>query len=465
MFELFADVFRVLCGSSSELIVYSEFVRSGSPSNELYSGVRLTDRIGVGVLTRLVNRDLVDDVLAETGRAEKRSRLLPARVVVYYVMALCLFFGEAYEEVMRRLVGGLQYLGAWRQVWTVPTTGAISQARARLGESPMRALFERVAEPMARPGTPGCWYRMWRVMAIDGVVLDVADTPVNAKEFGRSGNHLADSPFPQVRVVGLAECGTHAIVAAEIGTTKQYERELATDLLGDLTADMLVLADRGFYSYDMWQAARRTGAELLWRVKTHIDLPPYEVLPDGSYRSALLPKSMRSDVARGKGRRIERYEIPVRVIDYQIANRDTGGDIIRLVTSITDHELAPAAELAALYHERWEIELLLDEIETHQIASSRVLRSKTPELVRQEIWALLLTHYAVRHLMLEAADDTGSDPDRLSFIRSLRVIRRQVTDQAAFSPQPAEPRAPSHNQRNQRKTQPAPQAPHLPSTR
>lgn len=400
------------------------------------AGVRLTDRIGVGVLTRLVSRDLVDEVLAETGRVEQRRRLLPARVVVYYVLALCLFFGEAYEEVMRKLVGGLRWLRSWEGEWQVPTASALCQARQRLGEEPLRALFDRVAQPMLPAGGGRGWYAGLRVMAIDGVMLDLPDTAENVEHFGRSGNAIAEGPFPQARIVALAECGSRAIVAAEIGECHAGERELAWGLLDRVDEQMLVLADRGFYSYEFWQQVRGRGAQLLWRVKTQINLPVYQQLPDGSYLSALAPKSMRSDIARGKPRRIERYEIPVRVVDYTITNRGSDEpETVRLVTSITDPELAPAAELAALYHQRWEIELALDEIQTHQMGRPRVLRSRTPQMVRQEIWALLLTHYAIRHLMHEAADDSDSDLDRVSFMRSLRVIRRQVTDQAAFSPQ------------------------------
>lgn len=401
------------------------------------SSVRLTDRIGIGVLTRLVTRDVVDEVLARTGKVERRSRLLPARVVVYYVMAMCLFFNEAYEEVMRRLVGGLQFMGTWRSDWTVPTGSAISQARTRLGAEPMKALFEELAVPIATAGTRGAWYQSWRLMAIDGVVIDVADTPLNVEAFGRSGGtgHWS-SPFPQVRIIGLVECGTHACVAAQLAPRHEYERQLAAKLVGDVEPDMLILADRGFYSYDLWKTFRATGAQLIWRSKmgqSAPDLPVKKLLPDGSFESSLAPKSMRSDINRGKNRRIDLYEIPVRVIDYEVADRN--GETIRLVTSIMDHETAPAIEIAALYQERWEIELIFDEIETHQMAGSRVLRSKTPVLVQQEVWALLLTHYAIRHLITEAAEQSDQDPDRLSFIRSLRVIRRQVTDQAAFSPQ------------------------------
>jgi hypothetical protein len=283
-------------------------------------------------------------------------------------------------------------------------------------------------------------------MAIDGVVLDVPDTPANAEEFGRSRNSFADSPFPQVRILGLAECGSHAVVSAAIGGVGQYERELAIDLLHTLEPGMLVLADRGFYSYDLWNTFTETGADLLWRLRAgKPELPVYEELPDGSYRSALLPKSMRSDLRRGKKRLSHNYELPVRVVEYQVTNRGPAPESIRLITTIMDHELAPAAELAMLYHERWEIELVFDEIEIHQTGHPHVLRSRTPQLVKQEIWALLLTHYAVRHFMAEAAAQADIDPDRLSFMRSLRVIRRQVTDQAAFSPQPPEPSDHRHN--------------------
>ncbi|HEU5006932.1 MAG TPA: IS4 family transposase [Jatrophihabitantaceae bacterium] len=404
------------------------------------SGVTLPDRIGVGVLTRLIPRDLVDDVLVEVGRVEQRRRLLPARVVVYYVLALCLFFGDAYEEVMRKLVGGLQWLHSWDTRWDVPTASALCQARQRLGEEPLRALFDRVAAPMLEAGTGPGWCGPWRVMAIDGVILDMPDTVENVEQFGRSGNHLADSPFPQARVVMLAECGTRAVVSAEIGGCHDGERDLAWGFLDRIDDQMLVLADRGFYSYEFWQQVRATGAQTLWRVKTQIVLPVQKRLPDGSYLSALVPKSMRSAVAGGKARRLDRYEIPVRVIDYTITNRSTDSqpdaepETIRLVTSILDHELAPAAELAALYHQRWEIELALDEIQTHQMGRPRVLRSRSPQMVKQEIWALLLSHYAIRHLIYEAADQTDSDPDRVSFMRTLRIVRRQVTDQAAFSP-------------------------------
>jgi len=406
------------------------------------SGTRLTDRIGVGVLTRLIDRDLVDGVLAETGRVQQRSRLLPARVVVYYVLALCLFFGDAYEEVMRQLVAGLVFIGTWQKDWQVPTTGAITQARRRLGPEPLRLLFERVAVPCAQRGTKGAWLGPRRLMAIDGFILDVPDTEENDVAFGRSGGEKNPAPFPQVRLVGLGECGTHAIVAARLGAWRASERALAGEIVADFEPGMLVIADRGFYSYQLWQAAAASGADLLWRMQEGPNLPVVRAFPDGSYESFLLDPKVRGRRAtqrhRGSASIEEPSGIPVRVIEYEVTNRDGKGEIFCLITTIMDPQDANAAELAAAYHERWEFESSLDEIKTRQRGRGGILRSKSPEMIRQEIWAFLLTHYAVRHLMCEAADQAGKDPDRLSFMRSLRVIRRQVTAQAGFSPLPAE---------------------------
>ena len=406
-------------------------------------GDRLTDRISIGVLARVVPRDVVDEVLAETRRAEKRARLLPARVVVYFTMAMCLFFDDDYEEVMRRLVGTLRWLGSWRAEWKVPTTGAISQARVRLGAAPLKLLFERVAVPVAGLGTKGAWLGSRRLMAVDGFYLDVADTADNEAEFGRSTNGPKSAAYPQAQVVALAECGTHAVVAAAIGGCNSDERSLAAPLLDACEPGMLLTADRNFYSFDLWHRALATGADLLWRVNSLLTLPVIKSLPDGSYLSLLIdpkiPVAKRGPLiaaARaGKTLNVATAR-PVRVIEYSIADSEENGpgELICLITTILDHTDTAAIELATAYHQRWEIENTFDEIKTHQRGDKRVLRSKLPELVKQEIWALLLTHYAIRTLMTEAADEADVDPDRLSFIRTLRVIRRQVTDQADFSP-------------------------------
>jgi Insertion element 4 transposase N-terminal/Transposase DDE domain len=396
---------------------------------------RFVDGISIGVLTRIFHRGLIDDVLRSTGRTGQRTRLLPGRVVVYFVLALCLFFEDPYEEVMRKLVNGLTFLRTWTDRWKVPTSAAMTQARKRVGDLPFQMLFAQVAAPLARPGTIGAWFAGWRVMAVDGVVLDAAATPENLAAFGLSGSGASQSPFPQIRLVGLGECGTHAITAAAFDSHTVDERTLLRRLFPTFEPGMLVLADRGYFGYELWRDAAATGAAQLWRIKRDLVVPVLQELPDGSYRSELLPRTLKSAYRQGNIKTIpDEVRLPVRVLEYTVTNRAGNEETIRLLTSILDHEIAPAGELAMLYQQRWEFELTLDEVETHQMPANRKLRSKLPSLVRQEIWALLLVHYAVRSFMREAADDIGVDPDRLSFTRSINVLRRQVHNQAGFSP-------------------------------
>lgn len=404
---------------------------------------RLTDRISLGVLAEVLLRDLIEEVLDATGRREQRSRRLPAHVMVRFCLAMCLFFDDDYEEVMRLLVGSLKDMGSWRDEWTVPSTSAITQARQRLKADPLRVLFERVAVPVAGRGTKGAWLGSRRLMAVDGFMLDVADTPDNVTEFGRLDDGPKASAFPQVRVVALEECGSHAAVAASFGPCRADERTLLTDILGAVEPDMLVIADRNLSSFALWTHALGTGADLLWRVQASVTLPVIEPLPDGSYRSIVINPKIRDarrakliDQVRRRHQIPEGAAIPVRIIEYEIPDREGNGtgELICLITSTLDPSDATAIELATAYHERWESETSFGEKKTYLRGSGRVLRSKSPEMVRQEIWALLLTHYAIRKLMCKAADEAGLDPDRLSFIRSVRVIRRQVTDQADFSP-------------------------------
>lgn len=408
------------------------------------SVVRLTDRISLGVLAEVLPRDVIEDVLTETGRREQRTRLLPAHVMVRFCQAMCLFFDDDYEEVMRKLVGSLRSLGSWRDDWRVPTTSAITQARQRLGVEPLRVLFEQTAVPVAGRGTRGAWLGSRRLMAIDGFMLDVPDTEENAVEFGRRGNGTKSSAFPQVLTVALGECGSHAIVGAALGPCNGAEQVLAEQLLPDLEPDMLVMADRNFYGFELWQKFRRTGADLLWRVKSSLILPVLEWLPDGSYLSVVcnpkvVRRGRREDLMRRarSGADIDPSDgCVVRVVEYDIPDREGDGavELVCVITSVLDPTEATAEELAAVYHERWEQENLIDEVKTHQRGPGRVLRSQSPDMVRQEIWALLLTHYGIRKLMCRAADEIGEDPDRLSFMRSIRVIRRHVTGQADFSP-------------------------------
>lgn len=407
------------------------------------SVVRLTDRISLGVLAEVFPRDVIEDVLTETGRREKRSRLLPAHVMVRFCQAMCLFFDDDYEEVMRKLVGALKSMSSWRDDWRVPSTAAITRARQRLGAVPLRVLFEKTAVPVARRGTKGAWLGSRRLMAVDGFMVDLPDTEDNAREFGRMDNGRKASAFPQAQVVVLGECGSHAITGAVVGPCNAHERVLAGQLAFRLEQDMLLIADRNFYSFDVWQEFRQTGADLLWRVNANLNLPIVRWLPDGSYLSVIchpkLGRRRRSELlhAAGEDTEIDLAEAHVvRVVEYDIPDRESSarGEIICVMTSVLDPAAATAEELAAAYHERWECENLIDEVKTHQRGPARVLRSKSAEMVRQEIWALLLTHYGIRHLMCNAADEIGEDPDRLSFMRSLRVIRRHVTGQADFSP-------------------------------
>jgi hypothetical protein len=416
-------------------------------AEESAGAASLPDRIALGVLTRLVTRELVEEVLAETGRAEQRKRLLPARVVVYFVLALALFYGDSYEEVMRKLVQGLSWLAIWKKEWHVPTSSALAQARERLGPEPLRELFERAAVPCAQLSTAGAWLGGRRLMSLDGAELHTADTPANAAYFGRKSGKDGTGAFPKVLVMALAECGTHAVTAAEAGPVTSGEAQMAADLAsapGNLEPGMLVMADRGLYSYEVLTAIAGTGADFCVRVKAGPDLPVLEWLPDGSYRSYVAdPRirnltSVKSRLASGALAPDAMPGVPVRVVDYTVPGRGSG-EVFTVVTSALDYQDLPAPELAAAYHERWEIELAFDELKTHQRGPAVILRSRSPDLVIQELYGLLITHYAIRQLMAEAADQAEIDPDRLSFTRTLNIVRRQVTAQAAFSPLPPEP--------------------------
>lgn len=351
--------------------------------------------ISAGVLASVCPRALIEEVLAETGKASQRERLLPAPAVVYYVMALALWREAPLEEVLRVVCEGLQWLGGGKAEAVQASKSAISQARSRLGPEVMRQLADRVLRPLAAAGAPGAWYRGLRVMALDGSCMDVADEATNAEFFGYPGASRGQTAFPQARLLGLVECGTHAVVGATIAPYSRSEQAMAADLLpAKLAPDMLVLADRNFYGFKLWRIACASGARLAWRVKSNLKLPVQQLLSDGSYLSTVFDSA---DRARQAGQ-------TVRVIDYTLQGSATPvQDSYRLVSNILDPEAAPALELAALYHERWEIESVFDEFKTHLRANSTVLRSKTPELVQQELWGLLLAHFAIRQLMVQAA--------------------------------------------------------------
>lgn len=402
---------------------------------------RLSDHVGLGVLSARFGRDLLEEVLNRTGRREKRVRRLPAHVMMRYVIAMGLFFDESYDEVMRRLVGNLRKLGSWDDDWQVPTKSAITQARQRLGPQPLKELFERAAVPLAGPGTKGAWLAGRRLMAIDATGFDVADTEANVARFGRMNSGAKASAYPKLQVAALAECGTHAIVAAVTGGCRTAERTLAAGLADHIGPGMLVLADAGLYSYDTFNDYAATGADLAWRIGASVSLAHVRWLADGSYLALICPRGMkaarRARLAthlRTGGHLIPDLARLVRVVEYTVPDRKPDGDLIVVITTITDPHELPALDLAQAYHQRWEEESAFDEIKTDLRGRGQILRSQTPELVEQQIWGLLLAHYAIRGLLHDAADPAGYDPDRMSFVKGLRVTRRQVTDQAAITP-------------------------------
>ena len=391
------------------------------------TATRLSDLVSVGLLTRVFPPDVVDEVIAGCDRTEQRSRSLPARVMAYFAMGMALHSEGSYEDVIGLMTDGLAWVesGLAGPV-KLPSKSAIFQARDRLGAEPLRGLFDRVARPLATEATPGSWLAGRRLVAIDGTTLDVADTVVNDEFFGRPGVSKGErSAFPQARLVALAECGTHAIFDAEIGPCTTSELGLSKLLVDRLEPGMVLLADRGFTGFALWQQAAATGADLLWRAKNNVHPRQIEVFDDGSWLGEM----------RLNNTRLNSEAIVVRVVEYHVDDgRDTQMGPLRLFTTMLDPDEVSATELAIAYAQRWEIESTFDELKTHQRGSKMVLRSKSPALVQQEIWGHLCCHYAIRTLMFAAAHAADIDPDRVSFVAALRITRRSLSQARGFSP-------------------------------
>jgi hypothetical protein len=409
------------------------------------SGVVVTpDQVSIGVLVSSIPRDVIDVAVAAHGVGAKRSDgKLPAHVVAYLTMGLCLFPDDDYTEVATKVTGSLSRFGCWNASWKVPTSSGISQARKRVGARVMADVFEGVAQPVATMSTRGAWLRRWRLLAIDGFDADLSDTEANVAEFGYAGSGDNRSVFPKARVVALAECGTHAFLAAEVDAWSVGEKTLAARLYPRLRRDELLTADRNFYSFDAWSSAVRTGAALLWRAPTQLLLPVVAVLADGTYTSVVINPKVRGGrrdriiAAARAGEDLDPDDAHlVRVVEYDVPDRAGSGtgELIVLLSTVVDPADARSDELAAAYHDRWEEETANDQLKTHLRGPGRVLRSRLPDLARQEIWAWLSVHYAVAVLVARAAEAADMDPDRISFTRTLRLVRRTATGTAAFPP-------------------------------
>lgn len=392
----------------------------------LPTGSRITDFITLGVLAKTFPIERVRQALAETGKTSIRERELPAQVVVYYVIMLALFMNSSCKEVLRCLLEGLQWLSGPGAPVKITGKSGISQARARLGSEAMRRLHDDVVGPIATRDTKGAWFKSWRLVSLDGSTFDVADDPAIEAAFGRPGTGQGESAFPQIRIVSLVENGTHVLFATQIAGCATSEVALTRQVLSALGKGMICLADRNFFGYALWKLACATEADLVWRIKQNARLKDEERLPDGSYLSHVYPSD--------RDRRQQINGIKIRVINYRLDGVEGAEPLYRLVTTILDPAQASAQELAALYHERWEIETAFDEMKTHLRGAKIVLRSKTPDLVRQEVYGLLMAHFAIRGLMHEAALTADLDPDRLSFLHAVRVIRRKIIASGGVPP-------------------------------
>ena len=416
----------------------------------MVAGGRLTDWISLGVLASAVPRDAVDEAIEATGKAAKRAGgKLPPHVMVYFAMALALFADDDYEEVAARPAGTLRDWDCWDEAWEVPTSGGITQARQRLGYEPLQELFSQVAAPVAEELTRGAFLGPWRLMAIDGFEWDAPATEANIAAFGFAGTSSGDlekAAFPKARVVTISECASHAVADARIGGVAGKgagEQSLARPMLRRLEEDWLLIADRNFYNWEDWCAAAGTGAALLWRVKAGLGLPVLELLPDGSYRSVLVSPTIKGKARQGlveaarRGADLDEEKARyVRVIEYEVPDRegDGKGELIALITTITDPRQAPASALAQAYHERWEHETGNRQLKTYLRGPGRVLRSQSPAMVRQEIYGYLLTHFAISALICQAATEADIDPDRVKFKRTVRLVRRRAAG-PAFPPE------------------------------
>jgi hypothetical protein len=382
-------------------------------------------------MARVVPPQDVHEVLNIHGRNSQRIRAFPAVAGVYYVMALSLYPEASYEAVFAAVAQGLAWDAGAPQPAGVSKV-AISLLRTRIGSQPLADLVQRCCVPLAELAVhPSAFYRGLRLVAIDGSTFELADDPLIEEAFGRPEGRQGKAGYPQARCVVLVECATHAILGATVGEYSSGEWALCKPLLPKLGPGMLCMADRGFNGFEHWEQALSTGAQLLWRCASTRNLPVERELSDGSYLSTIRPSGV--SVAEANAR-----AITVRVIDYTLPNLPDGQPHYRLITSLLDAQAAPWMELAELYHRRWEVEAVYDELKTHLLQRRRVLRSRTPDLVRQEFYGWVLMHYTVRWVLHQGATRHRIPHEDLSFTGHVQLIRQQQPQSGAFPPTAAE---------------------------
>ena len=394
--------------------------------------IQLADSLSTFASTLNLTTQRVREVLEEKGVQSQRKRDFPAEFTFYFVLGLCLYRTDPYRDVVKNVVEELRHFCGDAICDVIPSSSAMSQARSRLGSEPFEVLYSESVRPTGSSGKPGVFYKGYRVMSIDGSTFKVPDEKGNIEYFGYSGTAKGQVGYPQLRFVALAECATHVMMGAKMGPISVSEQELAKDVLNSADSSMLVLADRGFVGYPMWQAAGKQGCKRLFRIKGNQVFPVKKVLPDGSFISEIYPDNKARRRAE-KGETVEGVE-RVRIIEFELQQKNGKSTKYRLKTDLLDDILAPALDLVALYHRRWRIEVAIDELKTH-LCNNMVLRSKTPELVRQEFYAMLIVHGAIRRLMSEAADTCSLAPEELSFVETVRILSRRLPRTVSFFPQ------------------------------
>jgi hypothetical protein len=395
---------------------------------EIEAESKFSRELNLAVIERIVPQATITAVLAGEGQVTGRERKLNLLITVLLIIMINIYTSDSIADVLETMAQGLRYI--WPDPdYVLPKAGAISYRRYQVGARPMVALFHRVCQPMATPATLGAFLFGLRLMAIDGTTEDVPDTPANVAVFGRHQGDRGPSAFPQVQGVYLVECGTHAVVDAGFWPYHTSERVGGFRLLRSVTPGMLVMWDRGFHDYDMFVQTRQQGAHVLSRLPADVKPELVRRLADGSYLAYLRPSDYR--------RRKQGERLLVRVIEYTLTdpNLPGYGEVHRLVTTLLDPRAYPILDLICAYHERWEVEITIDEIDTHQRLLPGPVRSLKPVGVIQELYGLLIAHYIIRALMHEAAQQAHLDPDRLSFVGAIKVLQKAVPEFQMTAPE------------------------------